>query len=139
MKKSPITKYSDNDDNDKDDNMSCVRVWFEFLDGLLRCQNPWYMRGNCDNKEGDRIEHICSLESQNNIREGVTPGSALKIKIRNTRECVLMAYPLQYLALKIVFKLRLFKCQIITYISITWYKFQARVRNSHIIRRGHRT
>ena len=28
------------------------------------------------------------------------PGSALKVKIRNTRECVLMAYPLQYLALK---------------------------------------
>ena len=40
MKKSPITEYSDNDDNDKDDNMSCVRMWFEFLDGLLRCQNP---------------------------------------------------------------------------------------------------
>ena len=30
----------------------------------------------------------------------VNPGSALKVKIRNTRECVLMAYPLQYLALK---------------------------------------
>ena len=28
------------------------------------------------------------------------PGSALKVKIRNTHECVLMAYPLQYLALK---------------------------------------
>ena len=28
------------------------------------------------------------------------PGSALKVKIRNTCECVLMAYPLQYLALK---------------------------------------
>ena len=31
---------------------------------------------------------------------GPDPGSALKIKIRNTREYVLMAYPLQYLALK---------------------------------------
>ena len=27
-------------------------------------------------------------------------GSACKVKIRNTRECVLIAYPLQYLALK---------------------------------------
>ena len=32
--------------------------------------------------------------------------------------------PPTILGLKIVFKLRLFKCQIITYISITWYKFQ---------------
>ena len=32
--------------------------------------------------------------------QGNDPGSALKVKIRNTRECVLMAYPLQYLALK---------------------------------------
>jgi hypothetical protein len=41
MKKSPITEYNNNDDNYKDDNVTCVRMWFEFLDGLFnRCQNP---------------------------------------------------------------------------------------------------
>ena len=32
--------------------------------------------------------------------DGIRLGSALKVKIRNTHEYVLMAYPLQYLALK---------------------------------------
>ena len=34
------------------------------------------------------------------IYEHTYPRSALKVKIRNTRECILMAYPPQYLALK---------------------------------------
>ena len=36
-----------------DDNMMCASVWFEFFVGLLQCQNPWYMGGECDNKDWD--------------------------------------------------------------------------------------
>jgi hypothetical protein len=53
----------------------------------------------------------------------ICPGSALKVKTRNTW-VRFNGIPPTILGLRLVFKLRNFKCQIIRYISIIWYKFQ---------------
>ena len=34
-----------------DDNMMRQSMWFEFFDGLVSCQIPWYMGRTRDNKE----------------------------------------------------------------------------------------
>jgi hypothetical protein len=34
------------------------------------------------------------------VKRDVFPGSALKVRIRKPRECVLITYPIQYLTLK---------------------------------------
>ena len=39
--------------NYNDDNVMRASVWFEFFDDLFWCRNPWFMGGNCDNKEWD--------------------------------------------------------------------------------------
>ena len=50
----------------------CVNGWFEFFGGFSKCQNPWYMRGTCDNKEGDlNWAHSCP-RVLGNMREEVT-------------------------------------------------------------------
>ena len=39
--------------NYNDDDVMSASVWFVLFGGQLQCQNPWYMGGKCDNKEGD--------------------------------------------------------------------------------------
>ena len=58
----------------------CASVWFEFFDGLLQCQNPWYVRGKCDNKEGElnwehRFPKVLGYE-----RSGIKEGDITEIK-----------------------------------------------------------
>ena len=53
----------------------CADMWFEFLDGLFRCQNLWCMGGECDNKEGDlKWEHpvprVSGYKRRSDVKEG---------------------------------------------------------------------
>ena len=54
--------------------MMHVSVWFEFFGDLFLCQNSWYMREKCDNKEWDLNWEHCSLlrfwdKKMNDIKE----------------------------------------------------------------------
>ena len=51
-----------------------VSVWFDFFDGLLQCQNTWYMGGKRDNEEWDLSwEHpfpkVSGYKRRNDIKE----------------------------------------------------------------------
>ena len=55
--------------NNNDDNVMRVSVWFEFFDGLFNVKSRDVWEGNMTTRWEIQIEHICSLGFQD-IREG---------------------------------------------------------------------
>ena len=53
----------------------CASMWFELVGGLFECQNLWYTRGKCENKEGDLnwahpVPRVSGYKRGSHITEG---------------------------------------------------------------------
>ena len=81
--KSQHCNNDDNDNDDNDDNVMCVNVWFEVFSGLFYCQNPRYMRGNYDYKEGDSnwARPFLGISGYKSGSGDITKGSIMEVKV----------------------------------------------------------
>ena len=79
------SQHCNYNNNDNDDNVMCASVWFEFLGGLLQCQNLWYMWGKHDNKEEDLnweqpFPRVFGCKKGSDIKEG----NNMKVRVYNS-------------------------------------------------------